>query len=230
MSEAFSGQDRLRVIDIGSGTGANMRATAPLIGSPQHWVLVDNDAALLACAEAPTGVTFETRQVDLAANLESLFDPAPDLVTASAFFDLCGANWVSDFVACLAEFRAVFYTVLTYDGRETWLPPHDLDAAVLDAFHADQRKNKGLGPALGPDAHPTLAGLLKAHGYAVYEAKSDWELQQPRDAALISALAEGGAAATAAIVGRKIDGWKAARRDANAVTIGHRDILALPAR
>ncbi|MDH3667762.1 MAG: class I SAM-dependent methyltransferase [Paracoccaceae bacterium] len=230
LSEIFSGRDRLRVLDIGSGTGANMRATAPLIEASQHWVLADNDASLLARAEAPAGVTFETRRVDLAADLATLFDPAPNLVTASAFFDLCGADWLSAFVTRLAEDRAIFYTVLTYDGRETWLPPHHLDAAVLDAFHADQRRDKGLGPALGPEAHSALAGLLKEHGFGVFEAQSDWDLQQPRDAALISALAEGGGAATAAIVGPEIDGWMAARRDASAVTIGHRDLLAVPPR
>ncbi|NIP75927.1 MAG: hypothetical protein GTN90_08075 [Xanthomonadales bacterium] len=230
LSEIFSCRDRLRVLDIGSGTGANMRATAPLIEAQQHWVLADNDADLLARAEAPAGVTFETRQVDLAIDLNTLFGPAPDLVTASAFFDLCGADWLRTLVARLAKARAVFYTVLTYDGREVWEPPHHLDAAVLNAFHADQRRNKGLGPALGPDAHATLAGLLGKHGYEVFEAPSDWTLEQPRDAALISALAVGSATTVAGVVGAEIDGWVRARCSSTHVTIGHRDLLALPPR
>ena len=38
----------MRVLDLGAGTGANLRATAPLIEAPQHWVLADNDVELLA--------------------------------------------------------------------------------------------------------------------------------------------------------------------------------------
>src|SRR6185312_13732994 len=41
------GERPLRLVDLGSGTGANARALAPLIGGDQEWLLVDDDAALL---------------------------------------------------------------------------------------------------------------------------------------------------------------------------------------
>ncbi len=104
-----------------------------------------------------------------------------------------------------------------------------LDAAVLAAFHADQRRDKGLGPALGPDAHAHLADRLSKLGYEVFEGSSDWKLKQPADAALIAALADGSAAAVAEAVGAdRADDWRAARVTAHRVTIGHRDLLALP--
>ncbi|MCB1771612.1 MAG: class I SAM-dependent methyltransferase, partial [Candidatus Competibacteraceae bacterium] len=40
--------DTLRVLDLASGTGANFRFLAPLLGGEQHWRLVDHDPALLA--------------------------------------------------------------------------------------------------------------------------------------------------------------------------------------
>ncbi len=129
----------------------------------------------------------------------------------------------------MAGCGAALYAALTYDGREAWQPPHPLDAEVLEAFQADQRRDKGLGPALGPAAHDHLAACLRAQGYRVSEARSDWTLAQPADAALIAALAEGTAAAVAPRIGaERSEAWRAARTGAERVVIGHRDLLALP--
>jgi len=229
LGEHFAGHSSVRVLDLGAGTGANLRATAALIAAPQHWLLADHDAALLARAGTVPGTTIERREVDLAADLSSLFDPAPDLVTASAFLDLCGADWTRRLVALTAGCGAALYTVLSYDGREKWRPPHALDAGVLAAFHADQQRDKGLGPALGPEAHGHLSARLRGHGYRVFEAASDWKLEPPGDAALIAALADGSAAAVTDAIGADRTGiWRTARRGARRVTIGHRDLLALP--
>lgn len=225
----FAGWGRIRVLDLGAGTGANLRATAPLIACPQHWLLADNDAALLARCRPVPGSDIRTRTADLARDAEALFDPAPDLVTCSAFLDLCGAAWLDRLAGALARSGAALYAVLSYDGREVWEPPHPLDPQVLAAFHADQRRDKGLGPSLGPEAHAHLAHRLRARGYEVLEAGSDWALEQPRDAALIAALAQGSAGAVAEALGKPAaEAWGAARATAPRVTIGHRDLLALP--
>jgi len=220
---------KVRVLDLGAGAGANLRATVPLIAAEQHWVMADNDPALLARAEPAANITVERRETDLAGDLSSLFDPAPDLVTASAFFDLCGADWIDRLVGLVAGCGAAFYTVLTYDGREAWRPHHPLDAQVQAAFHADQHRDKGLGAALGPGAHAHLANRLLGLGYRVFEGVSDWDLRQPGDDALIAALAEGSAATVAGAIGSEMaETWRAARIGAPAVTIGHRDLLAFP--
>ena len=225
----LEGRGSVRVLDLGAGTGANLRATAPLIDAPQHWVLADHDAGLLALAGAAPNTTIERREVDLAADLANLFDPAPGLVTAAAFLDLCGADWIGRLAALAATCGAALYAVLSYDGREQWRPADPLDAEVLAAFHADQRRDKGLGPALGPAAHAHLGATLRGHGYRVFEGSSDWDLARPVDAALIAALAEGGAAVVEDAIGADRAGvWRAARLAARSVTIGHRDLLALP--
>lgn len=38
-----------RIIDLGAGTGANLRYLAPRLGGTQHWRCVDHDRQLLAC-------------------------------------------------------------------------------------------------------------------------------------------------------------------------------------
>lgn len=229
LTRAFAGRGPLIVLDLGAGTGNDMAATAPLLPGPQHWRLADSDPSLLARAGAPPGVSFETVEADLAAGLAPLLDPAPDLVAASALFDLVGAAWLDRFVAALAGRRLPLLAVLSYTGRESWAPAHPEDDAVLAAFHADQRRDKGLGPGLGPEAHACLAGALRAAGFAVTEGPSDWTLEAPRDAALIAALAEGTARAVAPAIGaERAEAWRAARTQARRVTVSHADLLALP--
>jgi SAM-dependent methyltransferase len=220
-----AGRAALDVVDIGCGSGSTLRALAGTLPGAR-WRLVDDDADLLARAldsAASLGAAAEPLRVDLAARLEDALTPPPALVTASAFFDLASAAWIDRFAqACVAAGAAV-YAALSYDGRETWAPPHPEDAALHATFLADMRRDKGLGPALGADAGAYLAGRLNAAGYEVRTASTPWRLTAPQDAALIAALADGCADATGASAH-----WRAARREAAAVEIGHIDVLALP--
>ena len=200
LADRFAGREGVRVLDLGAGTGAMLAGTAPLLGAGQRWRLVDNDAALLARVPAPAGVSVEPVVADLAGDMGPLFGPSPELVVCSAFLDLCGAAWLNRLAALAREAGAVVYAVLSYDGREAWSPPDPLDAQVLAAFHADQRRDKGLGPALGPEAAAHLARALAGAGYEVLTARSDWRLSARGDAPLIAALAAGTAAIVAGVL------------------------------
>jgi hypothetical protein len=214
------------IVDLGAGTGATLAALGPL-APDAPWRLVDDDPALLALAAergAAMGATVETLRVDLAAALERVFDPAPGLVAASAFFDLVSAPWIERFATAAAQSGAAVYAALTYDGIEDWAPSHPEDAAVRAAFLADMRRDKGFGPALGADAAPALAAALRARGYRVETGETPWRLEAPRDAAIIAALADGQAEAVGASAG-----WRAARRRSLRATVGHVDLFATPA-
>ena len=241
-----------RVLDIGSGSGSNLRALAPFLGPRQSWRLVDHDPLLLAAARqnladwaesshatsggiltleksgATIDVSFE--QADLAAGVGALLDAGRDLVTAAAFFDLVGEDWIARFCADLVARKIPLFAALTYDGRETWRPPHAADAAMLAAFHAHQSADKGFGPAAGPRAHGLLASRFKAAGWRVEADESDWMLGAA-DAALVSALAEGSAGAateTGLIDAKTIADWLASRRRAETCVVGHMDLFAAP--
>lgn len=214
------------VADIGGGAGATFAAVAPL--APRaNWRVIDNDPALLA--RLPRDARIEPVVADLAAAPEVALSPLPHLVTASAFFDLVSADWIESFTDLLAASGAALYTALTYDGREEWspAPPHETEA--LTAFHEDMNRDKGFGPALGPDAHRALAAALRERGYTVREARSDWRLRRLDDGALIDALAEGGAVALRGVVQEaKVDEWRRGRQAASDVLVGHMDLLATP--
>lgn len=232
LRNVFDGRERLRILDLGAGTGASPALFAGLAGPAQDWCLVDRDPALLRIAagrELAPHQTVETREADLADDLEALFEPAPDLVTAQAFFDLCSAGWVRRFVTALAASGAALYAPLIHDGAQDWQPPHTLDDGVMTAFEVDMQRNKGFGPALGGEAPEVLGEMLAAAGYSVWALPSPWELEAARDGELIAALAAGTANAVKSRLGPAAAAWGQARARAERVVIGHMDILAVPA-
>ncbi|HEX8665638.1 MAG TPA: class I SAM-dependent methyltransferase [Beijerinckiaceae bacterium] len=248
----FAGQSEIEVVDLGCGTGSNLRALAPHLPSRQAWTLVDHDPALLAAARerlsawadgaaegellrlAKDGAEVAVRfvEADLAGGVGALLAGRPSLVTAAALFDLVSPAWIEGFARAAAAAGAVFYTALSYDGTERWTPPHPAAPAMLAAFVAHQGRDKGFGPAAGPRATELLAQAFRGHGYTVLTAASPWRLDS-EDAALMQALAQGTAAAvreTGTVPEETIRDWLDARLSATACEIGHADLLAIPPR
>src|SRR5215510_15063282 len=96
LAKHFDGWRPVTVVDLGCGTGSNLRATAPLLGPEQHWTLVDHDQALLDAAaqrlatwadgadrqdgrlalfKGAKRITVEFRRADLARDLEGALGP-----------------------------------------------------------------------------------------------------------------------------------------------------------
>lgn len=214
------------IVDLGCGTGATWRALAPLLPPGARWRFVDNDPALLALAEAAAGDAAELVEADL-ADVAALPLAGATLVTASALLDLMPETWLR---ALAQRLKVPFYAALSYDGAMHWTPDDPQDRVVTDAFNRHQRGDKGLGPALGPDAASRMAVMLEQAGFTVHRADSPWRLG-PDMAALHMALTDGIATAAAEIGTPDAAAWGARRHamaGAAACTIGHLDILALP--
>ena len=223
---AFAGRAGPRCVDIGCGTGSNVRALAPLLPPGQGWTLVDRDPALLAAATAALGTGHAAREADLGGDLEAAMGGGIDLATASALFDLVSAPFVERFAAAVSRRGAAAMVALTYDGAMAWDPAHPDDEAVRAAFNADQRRDKGFGPALGPDAAEAVEAVFRRAGYRVVAGPSPWRLG-PGEPALIRALRDGVADAAGAALGTAaVAAWRAA--PCAGAVVGHRDMLALP--
>jgi SAM-dependent methyltransferase len=219
-----AGQGAPVILDLGCGTGATARVLGPHLPGAR-WRLVDGDADLLAQAVAATGGAGHC--LDL-GDLAGLPLAGAHLVTASALLDLMPRNWLESLAERLAAEGTGLYAALSYDGAMGWDPALPEDAAVTAAFNAHQRGDKGLGPALGPDAAQVAAEVLAAAGFAVRLADSPWDLC-PDQAALQAELMDGIAAAAAEAGCAMAGQWRAARAVAGGrCRIGHLDLLALP--
>jgi hypothetical protein len=218
------------VVDLGAGSGSNLRYLAPLLPPAQRWLLVDHDPALLAVAAARRGTVGNVarQDMDLARELPDV--PGRTGVTAAALLDLTSAAWLDDLARWCGD--APVLMALSVDGRLAWQPEDPDDDAIRERFFAHQRADKGFGPALGPAAATHLARRLE--GRQVFLEPSDWRLGPP-EAPLLGATLDGVVVAVAELAGaRACERWAALRRRQLAMgelrlTVGHVDLLALPA-
>lgn len=223
-----------QIVDLGAGSGSNWRYLAPRLQPPPRWRLLDHDAALLAHCAAGAAVRTEVRDLRAAALADCI--AGADVVTASALIDLCSAAWLTALADACSAVNAALLIALTIDGRMHFAPPDREDAALAAALARDERRDKGLGPALGPEAAAFLQQALQARGYAVTCLASDWQLDAAADGALLQALLAGWRAAAARQqpgCGVAWDAWLARRLRAIAagqlkLQVGHVDLLALP--
>lgn len=225
------------VLDLGCGTGSNLRYLAPHLSGRQDWTLLDHDADLLARIRAPhRDLAIRPVRGDLVVEGLSEVHRA-HLVTASALLDLVSDSWLRALVDACANAGCAGLFALTYDGIIEWSGGHEpLDAVVRDAVNDHQRRDKGLGSALGPTAAVQAEEFFRERGYRTWLLSSPWRLG-PTDAALAHALVTGWAAAAAEQRPDTADalrGW-AERREAVVargdfgLVVGHLDLLALPA-
>lgn len=228
------GDRRPHVMDIGCGTGSTYRSLERRLPPTTDWLLVDYDPALLEEAARLIGrPDVKTLQQDL-KDLETLPLNGVDLLTASAFFDLCSVSFCEDLAARVAQHKAVLYAALNYDGRIIWTNRHVLDIQIVRSFNRHQTTDKGFGEALGPMATPHLKNVFQGLGYEVLTADSPWRIG-PGEEALHHAFVEGMVAPVLEMGDldqASVQSWRDRRLadidEGGSCLVGHLDLLALP--
>lgn len=223
----------VRMVDLGCGTGSTFRALLPA-STDWRWRLIDNDPLLLAEAFARHGSSgrIECVKSDLGSLADELFTGA-SLVTASALFDLVSEKFLARLVRILKSKSISLYTSLNYDGDLEWEIPLVMDAEIVAAFNAHQRRDKGFGAALGPSAREVLQHLFRVVDFDVTAVASPWmlgvaqiELQRQFIEGMARAVAETGLVESVAV-----ESWRADRIGLIAKSdckVGHWDMLARP--
>ncbi len=245
--DAFMTRESISVCDLGSGTGAAVRAFSNLLPVRQHWTLVDNDADNLAAAKTALAVWADsaasegdtlrlrhgTREIHIRTHVHDFANDAAcwpaetDLVTATALFDLTSAPWIARFVAALAARRTPLLSTLTTDGILTATPTHALDEKIAASFRSHQSRDKGFGPAAGADAARVLEDTLRDAGYRLTIGDSPWQLRAS-DGPLLTATVDGilqAVGETGAIATADLAAWNKDAR-VQKMTVGHRDVFA----
>ena len=192
--------DTVRVLDLATGTGSNLRYLIERLPPRQQWLLVDRSPDLLAHVRGrtaawasargyavhstPDGFALEgngfdcqvtTQQMDLNLPLDPRLFAGRHLVTGSAILDLVSEAWLHALAVCCRQAGAAALFALTYNGESSFTPPEPEDALIRDLLNAHQLRDKGLGgPATGPAAHATAAAAFGGAGYLVQAMNSDW--------------------------------------------------------
>lgn len=220
------------VADLGAGAGSNIAYLRARGGKALRWRHVDADPALIAVArERFAGIeTVEFAELDLARALAAAIDGAEG-VTCAALIDLVSAEWIEIFVATLARLRMPALVALTYDGRMEWSPRQADDGVVATAFHRDMMRDKGFGPALGPEAARHLATRLREAGALVETRDSTWRIPATRLAmidAMRGGIGEAAARAATEAETPAVARWRTLRGAEKrlGLRVGHQDLMA----
>ena len=246
VTAALPVQTSLGVLDLGAGTGSNLRYLVDHLPGDQRWTLVDHDRGLLAeiplrmrASGADAGLTVRVRdgrchvsirEQDLRTLDPSLFEGV-GLVTAAALLDLVSETWIEALVRRCQAAAASALFALTYDGRIACAPIDAEDELVVALVNRHQRTDKGFGAAAGPTATSVTAQHFARAGYEIRRARSDWRLG-PDSAELQQQLVIGWAAAASAIdpsSAARVHDWLARRQahiaaDTSRILVGHEDL------
>ncbi|MCU0760065.1 MAG: hypothetical protein MUF07_12830 [Steroidobacteraceae bacterium] len=222
------------VLDLGAGSGANLRHLGPLLPPGWRWTLADLDPELLALAAASAPAP-RVQRIDLARELDSLTFPQHGLVTASALLDLVSASWLEALATHCRRAHAGVLFALTYDGRVTCKPMDADDRYIVSLVNRHQLGDKGFGPALGPGAAAAAARAFARSGYVLRRVRSDWNLG-PGEPALQAALLAGWAEAACEVDpagSRRVRAWQERRlrhlaRGRSCLVVGHEDLYGWP--
>ena len=227
----------MRIIDLGAGTGSNLRYLAPKLKCAQEWTLVDADTALLQSVTAPEiapPLNVETRRLDLMQDLNALSLKECDLLTASALIDLVSETWLARLAEiCAREKIPNCLFALNVDGTISWTPFDPGDEEILTLFNAHLSRDKGFGPALGAAAPDVLERIFNAAGYCAQSEDSTWRLS-PADSELQLELLRGYVSAASEQnpdMAGIIETWAQRRRahislGISELVVGHRDVVA----
>jgi hypothetical protein len=199
---ALPDRAEVRVLDLGTGTGSNLRYLINRLPPQQHWTLVDKSPALLDSVAAQTaawagshglrveafddGLTVRgadgncrvsVLQRDLDLPLDRDLFRNRHLVTASALLDLASDRWLGELASHCHRAGAAALFALIYNGETTFDPPDRDDGLAQDLLNAHQLRDKGLGgPAAGPAAPARAAHWFRQAGFEVREATTNWDV------------------------------------------------------
>ena len=258
IANALAPDEVTRALDLAGGTGSNVRYLAEHLPPHQDWLLVDYDEALITQASVRMnewavaqgyearvegdGVMLQgdrlkcrvhVRREDVADLTKAAIFDGRALVTASALLDLVSEPWLRDLAGRCREHASAALFALNYDGRIHCSPEEAGDELVRHLVNRHQRRDKGFGTALGPDAAATAERLFAGAGYQVRRQPSDWVLS-PDARGLQQALIEGWAQAAAELAPGEsvsIESWRARRLahladGRSRLRVGHQDVAA----
>jgi SAM-dependent methyltransferase len=199
---AMPDRPAVRVLDLGTGTGSNLRYLVRRLPPVQEWTLVDKSPGVLrsildrttawarsqnldaepcddgfAIRGEALDCRVRVRQQDLDLPLHRLLFENGHLVTGAALLDLVSDRWLAELASHCRDAGAAALFALTYNGQTAFDPADPDDGLARDLLNAHQLRDKGLGgPAAGPAAPARAAHWFRQAGFEVREATTNWDV------------------------------------------------------
>ena len=196
-------QTALKVVDVGSGTGANVRYYFDRIPHTQEWTLIgqstqlldegvnslsafaqendygwqhqSNNTFVLTDAEKTATIKLVSGSIE---HIEQLADlPQADIVTANAVFDLLSFEQFDALVEKLAQHDVCLLATLNY-YETSFLPFFKEDHRFLRWYHMHMKRPQPMGIAMGPDCSEEMLDLLAQHHMMIEQEGSQWHLKK----------------------------------------------------
>ena len=195
-------QTPLKVVDVGSGTGANVRYYFDRIPHEQEWILIEQNEQLRdECCRSLVAFAQErgyhwqqqdgtflltddqkTATVQLMSgrieHIEQLADLArTDVVTANAVFDLLSFEQFDTLVGKLVQHEVCLLATLNY-YETSFLPFSEEDHRFMRWYHMHMKRPQPTGIAMGPDCSEEMLDLLAQHHMMIEQEGSQWHLKK----------------------------------------------------
>ncbi|MDC0232982.1 class I SAM-dependent methyltransferase [Pelagibacteraceae bacterium] len=179
INSVLKNYDKIRIIDLGTGTGSNFRYLSKKIKfKNQSWTLMDLSKSSLKEAKKTIVANIKIKKIifkhdDIIKNIQQYNFKYYDLVTGSAFLDIMPVDWFKKFYTQNKNTKLVYFSI-NYDGYFKFYPKHKLDRRVLQLFNNDQKSKKNNKTrAVGPHCSNIINSFFsKTH--KCYLFKSNW--------------------------------------------------------
>jgi SAM-dependent methyltransferase len=204
----FAYLPKLRLLDLGSGTGSNVRYYIEAFPQDQHWTCVEHDPKLIEASRQTIAADLRSRgyreeasgdalcfvgqghRVEIDWCEGSLLDLAQllplasvDLVMANAVFDLFSERQFRQLALDLHKAGTPLLFTLNY-AHMAFQPARPQDEQVIGWYDSHMLRPQSFGQAMGPAGGKKMETILREIGYEVQLAESIWDIR-PHDQAML---------------------------------------------
>jgi len=196
----FAFRDHVQIVDLGSGTGANLRYYVEQFPQDQTWFCVEEDIAL----KVPFWEQVQKMALDLDYAIEhegvrmKLTKPGhevlihfvhgnllkvgelvdllrTDLVLANAVFDLFSKEQFTGLVQVLSHHSLSLLFTLNYAGMD-FSTATDADDHYIEQYNAHMQREQAFGRGMGPASSREMEAVLKEALAQVEVGESLWQI------------------------------------------------------
>lgn len=198
MLNHFSSHGNINILDIGAGTGNNVRYYSPFLPQNQSWLLLDSDPLLNSqslvllsqwakknhwpyqLSENELQFQISTKTITVKKKLGSLLElnkiidlAKVNLITANAVFDLFSSLQWKIFLNQLTPFSLPLLATLNY-SEMSFFPFCKINQKYIHLYNDHMTRKQKFGKAMGASCAQEMSDILTQYNYNTITEQSNW--------------------------------------------------------